>query len=86
MGLSTHSYPRIVQSKQLDLLIYIDHFNNFDASLVFAPNNIQASRLEALVDTYNWNINDEHPECRLEEPNSLASNANFWAVFAAFIR
>jgi polyisoprenoid-binding protein YceI len=67
----------IVQSKQLGLSSYIDRFNNFDASLNFTPNNIQANRLEVHLDTSSLSINDEQTECRLACPTSLASNANF---------
>lgn len=44
--------------QHLGLSTYVGRFNSFDAALEFDPNNIQASKLSAVVDITSLDIND----------------------------
>ena len=44
--------------KHLGLSTYVGRFNNFDASLVFDPDNIAAAQLEAIIEIDSLDINN----------------------------
>ncbi len=45
--------------QHLGLSTYVGRFNEFDASLEFDPNNIQAAKLTAVIEMGSLDINDE---------------------------
>jgi polyisoprenoid-binding protein YceI len=76
------SHTRVLfKVDHLGLSTYVGRFNDFDATLSFDPNNIEASRLEATVDTRSLDLNNEKLEYRLAGPTWLNSENYPEAVF-----
>lgn len=65
----------------LGLSTYVGRFNDFNATLSFDPNNIEASQLEATINTRSLDLNDEKLEYRLAGPTWLNSDEYPEAVF-----
>jgi polyisoprenoid-binding protein YceI len=76
------SHTRVLfKVDHLGLSTYVGRFNDFDATLSFDPNNLEASRLEATIDTRSLDLNDEKLEYRLAGPTWLNSENYPEAVF-----
>ncbi|UJF21574.1 YceI family protein [Shewanella sp. OMA3-2] len=59
----------VFKIQHLGLSTYVGRFNQFDAKLSFAPNNMQAAQLEATVQIDSLDINNQKLEKTLQNSN-----------------